>query len=329
MTDLVVADTLHKRFGPVVAVDGISLAVPRGEVLGFLGPNAAGKSTTMKMLTGYLLPDSGRVTVAGHDMARDALAGQRQLGYLPEGAPLYGDMTTDAFLDFVARARGYRGREKTRRIATVVERVALESVLHRPVEALSKGFKRRVALAQAILHDPPVLILDEPTDGLDPNQKQHVRRLIRDMAADKAIIISTHILEEVEAVCSRAAIIADGVLRADGTPDALLARAPDHGVVTLTLAGDAGEARAALSDLDGVAGIEAAPARDGRAALRVVPEGGRAIAPAVGGRLRDRGIAVDEMVVERGSLDAVFRDVTGVEGGRDGGATTDGTGAAA
>ncbi|WP_460019481.1 ABC transporter ATP-binding protein [Magnetospira thiophila] len=218
---MIVLESLRKSFGPVVAVDGIDLRVQRGEVLGFLGPNGAGKSTTMKMIAGFLDPDSGTARVCGHDVVDDPVAVKRCLGYLPEGAPSYGDMTPAAFLGFVAGIRGFDGSRRRDRVDRAVERTALQEVLHRPINTLSKGFRRRVGLAQAILHDPEVLILDEPTDGLDPNQKHHVRELIRDMAADKAIIVSTHILEEVEAVCTRAVVIGGGRVLADGTPAAL------------------------------------------------------------------------------------------------------------
>ena len=217
---------LSKNFGPLVAVDDISFSVGHGEVLGFLGPNGAGKSTTMKMVTGFLTPTSGTIRVCGHDVATDPIAAKRSLGYLPEGAPAYPDMTPASFLDFIASVRGLDGAKRTARIAEVVRLVHLEGVLHQRIETLSKGFKRRVGLAQAILHDPEVLVLDEPTDGLDPNQKHEVRTLIRQMAQDKAIVLSTHILEEVEAVCTRAIIIARGRVLYDGTPADLAKEGP-------------------------------------------------------------------------------------------------------
>ena len=192
--------------------------------LGFLGPNGAGKSTTMKMITGFLAPTSGSVRVCGHDVAAAPLAAKACMGYLPEGAPSYAEMTVRAFLEFIADVRGLSGERRKSRLDDVVARLALESVLHQVIETLSKGFKRRVGLAQALLHDPPVLILDEPTDGLDPNQKHQVRTLINDMAKDKIIVISTHILEEVDAVCNRAIIIANGRILADDTPQGLAAR---------------------------------------------------------------------------------------------------------
>ena len=215
---------LTKDFGPLRAVDGISFKVGRGEVLGFLGPNGAGKSTTMKMITGFLAPTSGTASICGHDIETDPRAAKQKLGYLPEGAPAYADMTPAAFLDFIADIRGLTGDKKKRRLAEVVHLVHLESVLHQRIETLSKGYKRRVGLAQAIVHDPEVLVLDEPTDGLDPNQKHEVRALIRSMSKDKAIVLSTHILEEVEAVCTRAIIIANGRVLFDGTPKELVAQ---------------------------------------------------------------------------------------------------------
>jgi len=219
-------ENLTKRFGGVTAVANLSLTVGQGEVLGFLGPNGAGKTTTMKMVTGFLAPDSGTARICGHDIGRDTLAAQARLGYLPEGAPAYGEMTPREFLAFIASVRGLSGAAALAARDMAVTRTGLFSVMDRPIETLSKGFRRRVGLAQAILHDPDVLILDEPTDGLDPNQKHAVRKLILDIAAKKTIVISTHVLEEVEAVCSRAVIINKGVVVADSTPASLAARAP-------------------------------------------------------------------------------------------------------
>ena len=216
---------LTKRFAGFTAVSDLSFSVQPGEVLGFLGPNGAGKSTTMKMITGFLTPTSGSVKIFGKDVLADPLAAKRRLGYLPEGAPSYGEMTVREFLEFIADIRGLYGLKKENRIQTVIEQVKLQAVLGKTVDTLSKGFGRRVGLAQAILHDPDVLILDEPTDGLDPNQKHEVRKLIQGMSKDKIIIVSTHILEEVDAVCTRAMIIAEGRLLADATPAELAARA--------------------------------------------------------------------------------------------------------
>ena len=215
---------LDKRFGPIHAVRNVSFSVRHGEVLGFLGPNGAGKSTTMKMITGFLEPTDGTVRVNGHDVKTDPISVKSAIGYLPEGAPAYGEMTVVRFLEFIAEIRGYSGEEKQQRIGRVIDLVHLDSVLEQTVETLSKGFKRRVGVAQALLHDPDVLIMDEPTDGLDPNQKHEVRSLIKEMAENKAIVISTHILEEVDAVCSRAIIIAAGQILFDGTPAELRAQ---------------------------------------------------------------------------------------------------------
>ena len=226
MTALIEIDGLTKRFGAFTAVDNVSFTVARGEVLGFLGPNGAGKSTTMRMLAGFMTPSAGTARICGHDVQRESLAARRCLGFLPEGAPTYPDMTVEGFLRFVASVRGYRGGEAADRVAHAIGLTTLGGVRLQPVETLSKGFKRRVGLAQALLHDPPVLVLDEPTDGLDPNQKHEVRNLIGQMAAQKAIVISTHILEEVDAVCTRAIIIARGKVVADATPADLQKLAP-------------------------------------------------------------------------------------------------------
>ena len=215
---------LTKQFGPRTVVDKVTFSANIGEVLGFLGPNGAGKSTTMKMIVGFLSPSEGSAEVCGFDVLKDPLDVKRSVGYLPEGAPAYPDMTPLGFLDFIAGVRGYSGDDKRARVAEAMAKTHIEDVIHQPIETLSKGFKRRVGLAQALLHDPPVLILDEPTDGLDPNQKFEVRRLIKAMAAEKAIIISTHILEEVDAVCTRAMIIARGRILADATPEDLRSR---------------------------------------------------------------------------------------------------------
>lgn len=223
-TPMIEIQGLTKRYGRHTVVDKLSFDCAAGEVLGFLGPNGAGKSTTMKMVTGFVVPSAGSVRVCDHDIQTETLAAQQRMGYLPEGAPLYAEMTPRRFLEFIADVRGLSGSRRRQRLDEVIELLHLGPVLRQTIETLSKGFKRRVGLAQAILHDPDVLILDEPTDGLDPNQKHEVRQLIRSMSAQKLIIISTHILEEVEAVCSRAIIIADGRLLVDDTPEALAAR---------------------------------------------------------------------------------------------------------
>ena len=221
MAALIEIERLTKRFGAFTAVDDVSFTVNRGEVVGFLGPNGAGKSTTMKMLAGFVTPSAGTARICGQDVIEAPVAAKRALGYLPEGAPTYPEMTVTAFLHFIACIRGFDGAEANERMARAMAMTQLEGVRLQPIETLSKGFKRRVGLAQALLHDPPVLVLDEPTDGLDPNQKHEVRELIRRMAREKAIVISTHILEEVDAVCTRAIIIARGKVLADATPKEL------------------------------------------------------------------------------------------------------------
>ncbi len=310
---------LTKRFGPFVAVNNVSFSVPKGQVLGFLGPNGAGKSTSMKMITGFLAMTSGRVTVCGHDIETDAMAAQKRMGYLPEGAPAYGEMTPIDFLRFVAEVRGIRGAEAASAIGLAVARTTLAPVLDQPIETLSKGFKRRVGLAQAILHDPDVLIMDEPTDGLDPNQKHQVRLLIQEMARDKAIIISTHILEEVEAVCDRALIIDRGRIVADGTPRELMGRSRWHNAVTLTAdfstPDDAAAAEAALRGLSGAASVERSDADGPSNSFTVFarPHGDDTkmpLAEEVALLAREKGWQVSALYAEKGRLDEVFRMLT-------------------
>jgi len=310
MTSLLEIEALSKRFGPITAVDGIDFAVPRGEVLGFLGPNGAGKSTTMRMVTGYLPPSAGRIRVCGFDVGEQPIEVRRRLGYLPEGAPTYGDMTPLGILRFVAAIRGM-GDDGRRRIDEMVARLELRSVLHQPIETLSKGFKRRVGLALALLHDPEVLILDEPTDGLDPNQKHHVRALLADLAPDKAIIISTHILEEVDALCSRAIIIARGRIVADARPGELIVRSAWHNAITLRLPAEQRErARTMLEGIDGVARVDELDGAQDGTRLIAFPRDGAEILSAVRGAVDRDGIPVHEIHIERGRLDDVFRELT-------------------
>ncbi|HLS06285.1 MAG TPA: ABC transporter ATP-binding protein, partial [Wenzhouxiangella sp.] len=286
---MLVAKDLTRRFGSFVAVDRLSFEVEPGTVLGFLGPNGAGKSTTMKMLTGFLTPSAGRASVFSHDVVQQPVAARRLIGYLPEGAPLYDELTVAQLLRFVARVRGFSGREQARRIAAAVDKLELAPVLQQTIETLSKGFKRRVGLAQAILHDPPVLVLDEPTDGLDPNQKQQVRRLIRAMASDKIIVISTHILEEVDALCTRAMIIAHGRLLADDTPAGLLARSRYHNAVTLTV----DDPERAASELSGLSAAREVEVRNAR--VTVFPSGRGNLFQEVSGLINDRGWKVHQL----------------------------------
>jgi ABC-2 type transport system ATP-binding protein len=302
---------LTKHFGAIAAVSGIDLKVGRGEVLGFLGPNGAGKSTTMKMITGFLAPSAGWSRICGHDVETDTIAAQQQIGYLPEGAPAYGDMTPRQFLGFIAEVRGYRGEAAKQAVAKAVARTELDPVLEQTIDTLSKGFKRRVGLAQAILHDPPVLIMDEPTDGLDPNQKHAVRSLIRAMAPQKAIIVSTHLLEEVEAICTRAVIIDRGRVVADGTPAELLARSRHHNAVTLTLpAAQAEGAKAKLKALSTVANVEQIGRADGTVELTAFPKSGALVIEDASRLATSEKWDVKELYAEAGRLDEVFRAIT-------------------
>ncbi|MDT8449496.1 MAG: ABC transporter ATP-binding protein [Wenzhouxiangellaceae bacterium] len=301
---MIEAKKLTRRYGDFTAVDRLSFTVEPGTVLGFLGPNGAGKSTTMKMLTGFLPPTSGTATIHGHDIVSDSLAARRLIGYLPEGAPLYGELPVQRFLEFVAGARGYRGSEAKTRVERAIDRLQLDEVRPQTIETLSKGFKRRVGLAQAILSDPPVLVLDEPTDGLDPNQKQQVRRLIREMAEDKIIIISTHILEEVDALCSRAMIIARGRLLADDTPASLLARSRYARAVSLACE-DLQAAASALSELP-----EAGEVEIRRGLVTAFPSGQGDLFQAVTQLAKARGWRVTRMQLEAGRFDDVFRRIT-------------------
>jgi len=311
MSRMLDIEGLTKRFGAKTAVDHVSFAADTGEVLGFLGPNGAGKTTTMRMIVGFLAPSAGRAVVCGHDVSADPLEVKRRIGYLPEGAPLYEDMTPAALLGFVASVRGLTGEAKRAAIGRAVDHLQLDEVLGQPIGTLSKGFKRRVGLAQAILHDPEVLILDEPTDGLDPNQKHEVRDLITRMAAGKAIVISTHLLEEVDAVCSRAVIIAHGRIVFDGTPEALVAKSERHNAVLISVGPVHAQAcRSALAGLACVARVESLDAAGGGARLLAVSAGGRPIVDELSAALRAQAVAVDEISVERGRLDEVFRRIT-------------------
>ena len=302
---------LRKEFGSIVAVDGVSFAVGQGEVLGFLGPNGAGKSTTMKMITGFLTPTGGTAKICGYDILDQPLEAKKRIGYLPEGAPAYQDMTPAAYLTFIGEMRGFEGEDLKKRIADTVEKVNLQSVLEQSIETLSKGFKRRLGLAQAILHDPEVLILDEPTDGLDPNQKHEVRTLIRTMAPDKAIILSTHILEEVQAVCTRAMIIAKGKVITDGTPADLEGQSPTHNTVVLTVrGGDVYAMQAELIKVDGVSKVEELGQDGDLVQFRVFPDSGRWIIADIGQCAREQQWEVAELHVDRGQLDEVFRSLT-------------------
>ena len=306
---MIKADHLCKRYDSVTAVEDVTFEVRPGEVLGFLGPNGAGKTTTMRVLAGFVTPSSGRASICGHDVQTAPLAARQSLGYLPEGAPSYGEMRVGAFLEFIADLRRLEGARRRARLDHVIGRLQLASVLQQPIETLSKGFRRRVGLAQAMVHDPPALILDEPTDGLDPNQKHEVRSLINEMARDKIIVISTHILEEVDAVCTRAIIIARGRIVADDTPLQLAARSRYHNAVSLQLERpeQLPAARAAVAALPAVAEVEVSE-RDAR--LTALPRAGAPILQAIAELSSSRGLQLKELHLESGRLDEVFRTIT-------------------
>jgi len=310
-------ENLIKTFGAKRAVDGVTFKVERGEVLGFLGPNGAGKSTTMRMITGFIPPTGGTVSVGGHDVVESPIEAKRLIGYLPEAAPSYPDMTVHGFLGFAAEMRGLSGGAKKKAIAGVVERCFLESVLYQSIDTLSKGYKHRTCLAQSLIHDPEVLVLDEPTDGLDPNQKHEVRNLIRELGRTKAVVFSTHILEEVDAACSRAIIIDRGRIVANGTPAELRAMSSLAGAVTVHAAGaDPATVQAKLAALPGVERVEpAAEAQRAGAepALRAYPHDKAAageLARAVAELAGREGWTLDALRTEEGQLDEVFRRIT-------------------
>ena len=311
---MIKVESLCKTFGPKVAVDHISFTVERGEVLGFLGPNGAGKSTTMRMITGFIPPTEGKVSVGGYDMESDPIAAKRLIGYLPENAPAYADMTVESFLGFVAELRGLRGDDKKKAIQRVVEMCFLESVIYQSVDTLSKGYRHRTCFAQSIIHDPDVLVLDEPTDGLDPNQKHEVRGLIRRMGERKAIIFSTHILEEVEAVCSRAIIIDRGKIVANGTPEQLKQKSDVAGAVLLVVRGPQGnQVVEKLSGLPLARRAAIVKEENGRVWARVYPKGESKNGDLARGVLQAAGSGswqVEELHTEEGRLDEVFRNIT-------------------
>ena len=307
------ADALTKHYGSLVAVDGISFQVQSGEVLGFLGPNGAGKSTTMRMFAGFVPPTSGTAEICGLSIGKQATEAKRLMGYLPEGAPTYGEMTPRDFLKFIARVRGLSWKQARERSDDVIERLHLAPVLDQSIDTLSKGFKRRVGIAQAILHDPPVLIMDEPTDGLDPNQKHEVRQLIQSMAADKIIVISTHILEEVDAVCNRAIIIAHGKIVANETPTSLINRSRYHNAVTLKLDNGA-ELDPIVEKLSGVKGVDHVELNESTGSITAFPNPEASILKGISDLAAKQDWPLDRLRLESGRLDEVFRTIT-TEGG--------------
>jgi ABC-2 type transport system ATP-binding protein len=311
---MIKVENLCKRFGAKLVVNDVSFSVERGEVLGFLGPNGAGKSTTMRMITGYYPPTSGRITIGGFDALENPIEAKRLIGYLPENAPGYVDMTVQGFLNFMAELRGLKGDARKKAVQHAVELCSLKNVLYQTIDTLSKGYKHRTCLAQSLLHDPQALIMDEPTDGLDPNQKHEVRGLIRHMAANKAIIFSTHILEEVEETCTRVIIIDRGAIVADGTPAELKARSAMAGAVHLQTAGVAGAALLLhLNSIAGVVRAEVLADTNGRVEARAYPDKNNPnlnLTRAIAALASQQQWQLDEIHTETGHLDEVFRAIT-------------------
>ena len=303
---------LSKSFGPNKAVDHISFRVQKGEILGFLGPNGAGKSTSMRMITGFVPPSGGTAVIGGHDIQREPVEARKKIGYLPENAPVYPDMTVYGYLDFCAQIRGFSGGNRKKRVMETIEKCFLAGVEHQTVSTLSKGFKQRVCFAQSILHDPEYLILDEPTDGLDPNQKHEVRLMIRKMSAEKAIVLSTHILDEVDAVCSRAIIIAKGAIVADDTPENLRARSSVHGAISITMGpADAEAFMACALAVQGIRDVKVIESSETALKARVFPEDSDAlVAEQLMSTLSAKNFEVQSLFVEQGRLDEVFRAIT-------------------
>jgi ABC-2 type transport system ATP-binding protein len=303
---------LIKCFGQKVAVDNVSFTVQNGEVLGFLGPNAAGKSTTMRIITGFLPPTSGTAVVGGDDIITKSLSARKRIGYLPENAPVYPDMSVVGFLDFIAEIRGFSGREKAKRVENTLERCFLSEVRYQTISTLSKGFKQRVCFAQSILHEPQYLLMDEPTDGLDPNQKHEVRAMIREMAKEKTIILSTHNLEEVDAVCTRVIIIAGGRIVADDTPERLKARSALHGALRFTMKGLAEEDLVReVVGISGVGRVEVLSRAESEISLRVYPSNAGVLsANRIARRFQEKEWSVESFFMEEGRLDEVFRTIT-------------------
>jgi ABC-2 type transport system ATP-binding protein len=310
---MIKVENLVREFGTKRAVDGISFTVDRGEILGFLGPNGAGKSTTMRMITGYLPPTSGSVTVGGYDILEKPVPAKKLIGYLPENAPAYSDMTVHGFLRFVAEMRGLRGNAREEAVRRVTGMCFLDGVIHQSVDTLSKGYRHRTCLAQSIIHDPDILVLDEPTDGLDPNQKHEIRQLLKRLGQNKAIIFSTHILEEVDAVCSRAIIIDRGQIVANGTPSELRARHELAGTVSVRIQRASAEAVRSKLAAMATAGKVNVSSTDGYVFARVFPRNRATdgeLARIVAELATKEGWSLDELRTEEGRLDEVFRSIT-------------------
>jgi ABC-2 type transport system ATP-binding protein len=312
MASMIEVKELTKYFGAKLAVDHISFTVEKGEILGFLGPNAAGKSTTMRMITGFLPPTSGTAVIGGKDILEQSIAARKKIGYLPENAPVYEDMTVKGFLEFVAELRGYTGKEKAKRVEEILSNCFLQDVRYQSINTLSKGFRQRVCFAQSIIHDPEYLIMDEPTDGLDPNQKHEVRTMIREMAREKTIILSTHILEEMEAVCTRAIIIANGKIVVDEKPETLKARSAINGAVRVTIRYQKDDNLIREIELiEGVKQAEIINQDETSTVFRAYPEN-QTVPPfdQVMRYLHEKGISLENVHIEEGRLDEVFRSIT-------------------
>lgn len=315
---MVTVQNLTKWFGSFCAVDEVSFEVKKGEVLGFLGPNGAGKSTSMRMITGYLPMDGGSVTIGEYNVAKQTQQAQSLVGYLPENAPSYGEMTVQAFLHFVAKLRGFSGSERKKRVEDAIATCFLEPVRFKPIDTLSKGYTHRTCLAQSILHDPEVLVLDEPTDGLDPNQKHEVRNLIKRMGERKAIIISTHILEEVDACCDRAIVINNGKIVANDTPDGLRKISKLAGTALVRLPETTfAAAEPVLKGVVGVDQVVCVDEQDGGCELRVFPHDSvKGLGQNLGAACQKEQWPIAELAIDRGRLDDVFREITDFDGGK-------------
>lgn len=305
---------ISRNFGKFQAVSNVSFQVQKSEVLGFLGPNGAGKSTTMKMLTGYLQPSSGDALICGHSVTKQSLKARAKIGYLPESAPSYGEMQVEEFLRFAGKVRGLTGEKLNSQIEKVLEDTSLQTVRKQLIETLSKGYRQRTCLAQSLLHDPPVLLLDEPTDGLDPNQKYEVRKLISQLKEDRTILVSTHILEEVEAICTRAIILSEGKIVGDGTPEELLSKSVYHNAINLKISVKPDQnVQQILLGIPSVERVEIQSSNYQTLSFVVLAKQGQPILEEVKERLDQQNVKIVEMYVEKGRLDEVFRQMTIVE----------------
>ena len=305
---------ISRNFGKFQAVNKVSFQVRKSEVLGFLGPNGAGKSTTMKMLTGYLQPSSGDALICGLSVTKQSIKARAQIGYLPESAPSYGEMQVEEFLRFAGKVRRLKGKRLNSQIEKVLEETSLKTVRNQLIETLSKGYRQRTCLAQALLHDPPVLLLDEPTDGLDPNQKHEVRKLINQLKQDRTILVSTHILEEVEAICSRAIIISEGKIVGDGTPKDLLSRSIYHNAINLKISAQSNQdVQQILLGIPSVDKVEIHGSNRQTLGFVILAKQGKPILEEVKERLDQNNVKIAEIHVEKGRLDEVFRQMTAME----------------